>query len=132
MVIKLTVMQHSGSAGVTERPSKKAPQFSLVKNRARGRWRANGRRVATPTWLGPCFLSATLGVRLSTRGYNNKSTRFPTSAPRRDETADSGKSDQIVVTKLHWRGPGTTTIIIIRKYKLNKINITNSYILKII
>ena len=42
----MTMIQDSRSEGVPKRPFKKAPQFWLVKKRARARWRANGRRVA--------------------------------------------------------------------------------------
>ena len=41
---------------------------SIVFYRVRGRGRPFRRRVAKATWLGPRFLSATLGVRMRGRG----------------------------------------------------------------
>ena len=128
MVVKMTTMQNSRSEGYPKRPSKKAPQLWLVKNRARARWRANGRRVARPTWLGPRFLSATQGVRLSPKEYNNKRSRSRRSAFRVDETTDFRKSERFVETKWQLRGSRAPTIIIIRKYKFNNNNKTKKKI----
>ena len=63
---------HGRPRGVNEGKSAK----SIVFYRVRGRGRPFRRRVAKATWLGPRFLSATLGVRMRGRGREHPPGRI--------------------------------------------------------